>query len=79
MTIPLVDLKAQYASIKAEVQEAINSVLEGTQFINGPEVSTFEARFAEFCNVSWAVGVGNGTDALFLTLKALGVGPGTRS
>ncbi len=51
-------------------------MLDSAQFINGPEVSNFEQRFAAFCGTEFAVGVGNGTDALTLTLKALGVGPG---
>lgn len=75
-SIPLVDLKAQYAAIKPEIQVAINEVLDSAQFINGPAVADFERRFAEFCGAGFAVGVGNGTDALTLALKALGVGDG---
>lgn len=75
-SIPLVDLKAQYAAIKPEIQAAINEVLDSVQFINGPAVADFERRFAEFCGTGFAVGVGNGTDALTLALKALGVGDG---
>ena len=75
-SIPLVDLKAQYAAIKPEIQAAIGEVLDSTQFINGPAVVDFERRFAEFCGAEFAVGVGNGTDALTLALKALGVGDG---
>ena len=75
-SIPLVDLKAQYAAIKPEIQAAINEVLDSAQFINGPAVADFERRFAEFCGAGFAVGVGNGTDALTLALKALGVGDG---
>lgn len=75
-SIPLVDLKAQYAAIKPEIQAAIGEVLESAQFINGPAVAEFERRFAEFCGAGFAVGVGNGTDALTLALKALGVGDG---
>ncbi|MCH2317716.1 MAG: DegT/DnrJ/EryC1/StrS family aminotransferase [SAR202 cluster bacterium] len=74
--IPLVDLKAQYRSIKEEMDSAIQGVLERTQFINGPEVSEFEKNFAEYCGAKHAVGVGNGTDALILALDALGVGSG---
>ncbi len=55
---------------------AINGVLDSAQFINGPDVSCFETAFAEFCHADHAIGVGNGTDALLLALKALGVGPG---
>lgn len=75
-SIPLVDLKAQYAAIKPEIQAAIGEVLDSAQFINGPAVADFERRFAEFCGAKFAVGVGNGTDALTLALKALGVGDG---
>ncbi len=75
-SIPLVDLKAQYAAIKPEIQAAIGEVLDSAQFINGPAVADFERRFAEFCGAGYAVGVGNGTDALTLALKALGVGDG---
>ena len=74
--IPLVDLKAQYAAIEPEVRTAMNEVLDSARFINGPAVADFEQRFAAFCGAEFAVGVGNGTDALILALKALGVGPG---
>ena len=74
--IPLVDLRAQYESIRADIRVAIDRVLEQAQFINGPEVSRFEERFAEFCGCKHAIGVGSGTDALFLALKALGIGSG---
>ncbi len=74
MNIPLVDLKTQYVSIKAQVDSAINKVIAETSFINGPVVKDFEDSFAKFCNVNQCVGVGNGTDALFLALKALGIG-----
>ena len=75
-SIPLVDLKAQYAAIKPEIQAAIGEVLDSAQFINGPAVADFERRFAEFCGAGFAVGVGNGTDALTLALNALGIGDG---
>ena len=74
--IPLVDLKAQYATIKPEIRAAMNEVLDSAQFIDGPAVAGFERRFAAFCNTEFAVGVGNGTAALTLALKALGVGRG---
>ncbi len=74
--IPLVDLKAQYAAIKPEIRSAIDGALDSAQFINGPDVYDFEQRFAAFCDAEFAVGVGNGTDALTLALKALEVGPG---
>lgn len=75
-SIPFVDLKAQYDSIKEEIDGAIAAVLEQTAFIGGPYVKTFEEEFARYCGVDHCVGVANGTDALFIALKALGVGPG---
>lgn len=74
--IPLVDLKAQYQSIKPEIDEAIQRVLETTAFINGPDVKAFESEFAQFCGAAHAVGVASGTAALQLALLACGVGPG---
>jgi dTDP-4-amino-4,6-dideoxygalactose transaminase len=76
MTIPLVDLQAQYRAIKTEIDAAIQSVIDATAFIGGAEVRAFESEFAAFCEVAACVGVANGTDALFLTLRALGIGPG---
>ena len=76
MNIPLVDLKAQYLSIRDEIDQAIQNVLEHTQFINGPEVKEFEQKFAEFSGARFCVGVANGTDALILALDAIEVGPG---
>ncbi len=76
MNIPLVDLKAQYASIKDEIDSAISEVISNTAFIGGPYAKSFESAFAEFCNVNHCVGVGNGTDALYIALRALGIGEG---
>jgi len=76
MNIPFVDLKRQYQNIKDDVDRAIAEVISNTAFIGGPYAKAFEEAFAEFCDVSHCVGVGNGTDALFLGLRALGVGPG---
>src|SRR5215475_14860564 len=76
MTIPILDLKAQYASIKEEIQAAIHSVLENQHFILGPEVKALEKEIAEYCGTKYAVGVASGTDALILSLKACGIGPG---
>lgn len=75
-SIPLVDLKAQYAAIGADIDAAIQRVLDNTSFIMGPEVSTFEQAFAAFCQVGHCVGVGSGTAALELALRALDIGPG---
>jgi dTDP-4-amino-4,6-dideoxygalactose transaminase len=74
--IPMVDLKAQYAAIKPEVDAAIQRVLEHTQFIQGPEVRAFEEAFARFVGAEAAVGVASGTAALHLALLACGIGPG---
>ena len=76
MTVPFVDLAAQYRSIKSDVDAVIASVLEETAFIGGPHVKTFEEAFAKYCGVNYCVGLANGTDALFIALKALGIGPG---
>lgn len=74
--IPLVDLKRQYLSIKEEIDRAISEVIEESAYIGGKFVEKFERNFANYCGVSHCVGVANGTDALFVTLKMLGVGAG---
>lgn len=74
--IPLVDLRAQYAGIKTEVDDAIQRVLNNASFILGTEVSEFEQAFAEYVGAQGAVGVASGTAALHLALLACGVGPG---
>lgn len=75
-TIPLVDLKRQYASIKQEIDESLMRVLDNTSFILGHEVAEFERQFAEFCHVDYTIGVASGTDALILALRSLNVGSG---
>jgi dTDP-4-amino-4,6-dideoxygalactose transaminase len=74
--IPLVDLKAQYASIRDEIDDAIARVVGRQQFLNGPETAAFEAEFAAFSGIEHVVAVSSGTTALELVLAALGVGPG---
>ena len=74
--IPFVDLKAQYASIKHEVNAAIQGVLDSCQFTLGSEVVAFEEEFADYCENTHGVGVNTGTSALHLALLAAGVGPG---
>jgi dTDP-4-amino-4,6-dideoxygalactose transaminase len=74
MKIPLVDLKAQYASIKPDIDAAVQRVLDETDFIGGSAVTEFEKSFAAYCGTRSAVGLANGTDALQLSLLALGVG-----
>lgn len=76
MNIPLVDLKRQYHSLRPELERAMQSVIEDTAFIQGPYVQRFEADFARALDVSQAIGCSSGTSALFLALKALGVGSG---
>ena len=74
--IPLVDLKAQYAAIRSEIDGAIQRILDNTSFILGTEVQAFEQAFADFCESKHAIGISSGTDALHLALLACGVGPG---
>jgi len=74
--VPFVDLKAQYRSIKTEVDAAIASVLESGQFVLGDEVTAFEEEFATYCNVRFGIALNSGTSALHLALLAAGIGPG---
>jgi dTDP-4-amino-4,6-dideoxygalactose transaminase len=76
ISVPLLDLKAQFAAIRSEIRAAIDRVCESQQFIMGPEVTAFEEAVAEFCGARFAIGVSSGTDALLAALMALGVGPG---
>ena len=76
MQIPILDLTAQYKSIKTEVDAAVKRVIDSQHFILGPEVEAFESEVAAYCGTKYAVGVASGTDALILSLKALGIGPG---
>jgi dTDP-4-amino-4,6-dideoxygalactose transaminase len=74
--IPFVDLKAQYASIKTEVNAAIQGVLDSCQFTLGSEVAAFEQEFATYCQAKHGIGVNTGTSALHLALLAANIGPG---
>jgi dTDP-4-amino-4,6-dideoxygalactose transaminase len=74
--VPFVDLAIQHAQVGAAVEEGWRQVLDATAFILGDAVSTFEQEFAAYCGVRQCVGVANGTDALELALRAVGVGPG---
>jgi dTDP-4-amino-4,6-dideoxygalactose transaminase len=73
--IPLLDLKAQYETIKDEIKEAIDAVMDSGNYVMGPFVNEFEKNVAQYCGVKHAIGVANGTDALLITLDALGIGP----
>ena len=76
MQVPILDLRAQYETIREEVRKAIDQVLEKQHFILGPEVKALEQEIAQYCECKYAVGVASGTDALILGLKACGIGPG---
>ncbi len=76
MQVPLLDLKAQYATIREEIREAIDRVCGSQNFILGPEVAALESEVAAFCGARFAIGMSSGTDALLAALMALDVGPG---
>ena len=76
MEVPFLDLKAQYNSIKPEIDETIKNVVDNNAFVLGPAVKEFEENFANFCNAKYAVAVNSGTAALHLSLLSIGVGPG---
>jgi len=74
--IHLLDLSRQYEILKAEIDKAIQGVLNSCEFILGPNVTAFEEEIADYLGTDYAIGVGNGTDALVIALDALGIGPG---
>jgi dTDP-4-amino-4,6-dideoxygalactose transaminase len=74
--IPLVDVKAQYAALIPELQQAFADVLDDGRFVFGPNVSAFEQEAAVYLRVPETIGVANGTDAIVLVLDAMGIGPG---
>lgn len=76
MKVPLLDLKAQYKSIKSEIDRAVAEVFESQLFINGPQVKECEEAVAEYCKAKYAVGVSSGTDALLISLMVEGIGAG---
>jgi dTDP-4-amino-4,6-dideoxygalactose transaminase len=76
MTVPFVDLKVQYLSIKTEIDSAVAETINAAAFVGGRQVEQFENDFARFLGVKHCVGVGNGTDAIHIVLRALGIGNG---
>jgi len=76
MPVPLFDTSTPLAPLRAEIDAAIAGVVDSAKFILGPEVGAFEREFAAYCGAGHAIGVANGTDALTIALRALGVGPG---
>ena len=76
INIPMVDLKAQYRSLKNEIDGALGEILESGHFILGPNVNAFEREIAAYNNTKYAVGVASGTDAIYLSLKALDIKEG---
>lgn len=76
MKIPLLDLKEQYKSIKSELDAALKNVIDNQDFVLGPDVRELEKEMALYCDTKYAVGVASGTDALILSLKALGIKEG---
>ena len=76
MQVPLLDLKSQYQSIRAEILECVNKVFDSQYFILGPEVERLERAVAQYCQSKYAVGVSSGTDALLISLMGAGIGKG---
>ena len=74
--VAFVDLGTQYRALKERIDREVIETLESTAFVLGPKVEAFEARFAEYCGATHALGVNSGTSALHLALLAAGVGPG---
>src|SRR5438477_11810679 len=76
MQIPLVDLAGQFRSIRSEIIRGIEDALESMHLFLGPNTRAFEQEFAAYCGAEHAIGVGSGTDALYLALRAIQVGQG---
>ncbi len=75
-TVPLLDLTRKYRSIEAELRRCWNNTFESMRLLNGTNLASFENEFARYCDVRHAIGVASGTDAIFLSLRALAIGPG---
>ena len=78
MKVPMLDLKAQYETIRDEMAPAVMEVMESQNFILGPKVAELEKAVAKYCQTSEGIGVSSGTDAILVALMAAGVRPGTR-
>lgn len=76
MKIPFVDLSAQYNRHKEAIDKSVNRIIRNASFVGGPEIKAFESAFAEANGVKNCIAVANGTDAIYITLKMLGIGPG---
>ena len=76
MKVPLLDLKQQLSYLREDILEAVTRVIDSTTYIQGPEVASLEQEIAAYCGVENGVGVSSGTDALLVSLMALGIGPG---
>ncbi len=76
MSVPLFDTSTPVYGLRAELRAAVERVLDSERYILGPEVSAFEQEFADYCGARQAVGVANGTEAITIALRAMGVGPG---
>src|SRR4051812_28687210 len=76
MKIPFVDLHAQYLSIKSEIDTAIADVIAQSAFIRGPQVEAFEKSWAKALDLKHCISCANGTDALYIAMRGLGIKPG---
>lgn len=76
MKVPSVNLRAQYAGIREEILKAVHEILESQHFILGPKVEALEKEIAQYCGTTYAIGVASGTDALLLSLRAMGIDRG---
>ena len=76
MQVPLLDLRAQYAPLRARIEQAIREVCDSQRFVLGPRVAQLESDLARYSQTAHAIGVSSGTDALLVALMALGIGPG---
>jgi len=74
--VPFIDLSRQYTLLRDEIRASVDKVMSSGQYVLGPELEAFESEVAAFCGGTHAIGVANGSDALWLTMKALGIGPG---